>query len=68
MGASDKSLAQYFMIGRPTVTKMIPSVLKILIENLKHCGKIPKTEREWTKISNRFDEKWDLDHTIGKKY
>ena len=56
------------MIGRPTVTKMIPSVLKILIENLKHCGKIPKTEREWTKISNRFDEKWDLDHTIGKKY
>ena len=65
-GESHQTLSLYFMVGRPTITKFIPVVLRALIKKLApKYGKIPKTESEWHSIEREFAKRWNYSNTIG---
>ena len=65
-GESHKTLSLYFMIGRPTISKFIPRVLKAIITHLGPIhAKVPSSENEWLEVERRFANRWDYVNTIG---
>ena len=65
-GESHKTLSLYFMIGRPTISKIIPKVLKAIITHLGPIhAKVPSSENEWLEVERRFANRWDYVNTIG---
>ena len=53
-GESHKTLSLYFMIGRPTISKCIPKVMKGIIA---HVG-LFTPESAWLEVERRFANRW----------
>ena len=50
-GESHKTLSLYFMIGRPTISKCIPKVMKGIIAHVRPIhAKVPSSESEWLEV------------------
>ena len=65
-GESHTTLSLYFMIGRSTISKFIPQVLRAIIRRLGPLyAKLPTEENEWLNIERRFANRWDYPNTIG---
>ena len=64
---SHKTLSLYFMIGRPTISKFIPKVLKAIIAHVVHIihSKVPSSESQWFGVEQQFANRWDYVNTIG---
>ncbi|XP_014246904.1 protein ANTAGONIST OF LIKE HETEROCHROMATIN PROTEIN 1-like [Cimex lectularius] len=64
-GDSYTSLQYTFRVSKQSISCIVPEVCKAIIEALKENIKLPKTEQEWIKIANKFDELWNFPHCIG---
>lgn len=65
-GESHTTLSLYFMIGRSTISKFIPKVLRAIIHRLGPLyAKIPTEEKEWRNIERRFANRWDYPNVVG---
>lgn len=65
-GESHKTLSLYFMIGRSTISKLIPEVLRAIINRMRNkYAKVPNSENEWHMIERRFANRWNYCNTIG---
>ena len=71
-GESHKTLSVYFMIGRLTISKIIPKVLKLIIKTkslhtwglFSPSSKVPSSENELLEVERRFANRWDYVNTI----
>ena len=65
-GDSQESLSFAFQIGRSTVSEIIQETCKAIYNILAPIYlKPPSSQQEWKKISNKFEETWNLPHVIG---
>ena len=62
---SHKTLSLYFMIGRPTISKFIPKVLKAIIAHVLHIhSKVMSSESQWFEVERQLANRWDYVNPI----
>ena len=65
-GDSQQSLSFSFRIGKATVSRIMAETCDTIYEVLKDAYlSVPKTKDDWLKISQDFEEKWNMPHTVG---
>lgn len=65
-GNSQQSLSFSFRIGKATVSRIMAETCDTIYEVLKDAYlSVPKTKDDWLKISQDFEEKWNMPHTVG---
>ena len=65
-GDSQQSLSFSFRVGRATISKIVAETCEAIYNVLKDCYMAPpKTQGDWLKISEEFEKKWNMPHTIG---
>ena len=65
-GDSQQSLSFSFRIGKATVNRIVAKTSDAIYEVLKEKYlSAPQTEEDWLKISQDFEENWNMPHTVG---
>lgn len=65
-GDSQQSLSFSFRIGKATLSRIIAETCDAIYEVLKDAYlSVPKTKDDWLKISQDFEEKWNMPHAVG---
>ena len=65
-GDSQQSLSFSFRMGKTTVSNIITETSNVIYQVLKEKYlSAPHTKEEWLKISQEFEENWNIPHTIG---
>ena len=65
-GDSQQSLSFSFRIGKATVSRIMAETCDTIYEVLKDAYlSVPKTKDDWLKISQDFEEKWNMPHAVG---
>ena len=65
-GDSQQSLSFSFRMGETTVNTIVTETSNAIYQVLKEKYlSAPHTKEEWLKISQEFEENWNMPHTIG---
>ena len=65
-GASYRSLEYQFRVSKRSISRIIPTVAKAIIDELQHQYlKTPNTVDEWLIISENFYQRWNFPNMIG---
>ncbi|XP_067647865.1 uncharacterized protein [Eurosta solidaginis] len=65
-GDSFSSLMSVFLLGKTTICKIIHETCRALYTVLgEEFLKVPSTHDEWTKIADRFNERWHFPNCCG---
>lgn len=65
-GATFRELMYSFRVADNTISKFIPTFLEAIVETFQAEVIPPLIEpKEWMKVSDRFNTKWDFPHACG---
>ena len=65
-GDSQQSLSFSFRIGKASVSRIIADTCEAIYKVLKETYlSLPQTQDDWLKISQEFEENWNMPHTVG---
>ena len=65
-GESYTSLQYHWRVGRSTICKFIPQVCKAILKEFQQEYLVCPTDPEdWTKIEERFRNRWNVPHAVG---
>ena len=65
-GESYRSLEYQFRVSRRSISRIIPTVAKAIIDELQHqYSETPNTVDEWLIISEKFYQRWNFPNMIG---
>ena len=65
-GDSQQTLSFSFRVGKATVSKIVAETSDAIYSVLKETYlSSPKTKEDWLRISQEFEDKWNMPHTVG---
>ena len=65
-GDSQQTLSFSFRVGKTTVRKIVAETSDAIYSVLKETYLSPlKTKKDWLKIAQEFEDKWNMPHTVG---
>ena len=65
-GDSYRSLGYSFRVANNTISLLVPETCRAIVAAFhEDVIKLPRTQQEWKKVADGFEEKWNFPHVLG---